>query len=150
MPTSSLLQKEKEKEELRELRAQEREERKLAQEIAAARKKLEKERKQYLAAYRDASKRLGAAASEKERADLQEKVDEFSERKLDDVDVAVKDVDYREANQKAGFVYIISNVGSFGEGGVQDRHDAEARADGKDPRARRCVRFSPSTSTFTR
>lgn len=108
------LQKEKEKEELRELRAQEREERKLAQEIAAARKKLEKERKQYLAAYRDASKRLGAA-SEKERADLQEKVDDLK-RKLDDVDVAVKDVDYREANQKAGFVYIISNVGSFGEG----------------------------------
>lgn len=108
------LQKEKEKEELRELRAQEREERKLAQEIAAARKKLEKERKQYLAAYRDASKRLGAAP-EKERADLQEKVDELR-RKLDDVDAAVKDVDYREANQKAGFVYIISNVGSFGEG----------------------------------
>jgi hypothetical protein len=36
--------------------------------------------------------------------------------KLDDVDVAIKDVDYREANQKAGYVYIISNIGSFGEG----------------------------------
>ncbi|WP_276684465.1 DUF4041 domain-containing protein, partial [Slackia piriformis] len=94
------LQKEKEKEELRELRAQEREERKLAQEIAAARKKLEKERKQYLAAYRDASKRLGAA-SEKERADLQEKVDDLK-RKLDDVDVAVKDGDCRGAYDKRG------------------------------------------------
>lgn len=108
------LQKEREKEELRELKAQEREERKLAQEIAAARKKLEKERKQYLAAYRDASKRLDETP-ENERIDLQEKVDELR-RKLDDVEAAVKDVDYREANQKAGFVYVISNVGSFGEG----------------------------------
>ena len=46
------LQKEREKEALREAREQEREARKLAQEIAAARKKLEKERKQYLSAYK--------------------------------------------------------------------------------------------------
>lgn len=32
------------------------------------------------------------------------------------MDAAVADVDYREANQKAGFVYVISNIGSFGEG----------------------------------
>ena len=27
----------------------------------------------------------------------------------------MKDIDYREANKKAGYVYIISNIGSFGE-----------------------------------
>ena len=28
----------------------------------------------------------------------------------------MQQIDYREANQKAGYVYIISNVGAFGEG----------------------------------
>lgn len=108
------LQKEREKEALREAREQEREARKLAQEIAAARKKLEKERKQYLSAYKEIAERL-KGASDEERADLEAKADELK-AKLDDVDAAVADVDYREANQKAGFVYVISNIGSFGEG----------------------------------
>lgn len=108
------LQKEREKEALCEAREQEREARKLAQEIAAARKKLEKERKQYLSAYKEISERL-KDASDDERADLEAKADELK-AKLDDVDAAVADVDYREANQKAGFVYVISNIGSFGEG----------------------------------
>ena len=108
------LQKEREKEALREAHEQEREARKLAQEIAAARKKLEKERKQYLSAYKEISERL-KDASDDERADLEAKADELK-AKLDDVDAAVADVDYREANQKAGFVYVISNIGSFGEG----------------------------------
>lgn len=108
------LQKEREKEALREAREQEREARKLAQEIAAARKKLEKERKQYLSAYEEISERL-KDASDEERADLEAKAAELK-MKLDDVDAAVADVDYREANQKAGFVYVISNIGSFGEG----------------------------------
>lgn len=108
------LQKEREKEALREAREQEREARKLAQEIAAARKKLEKERKQYLSAYKEIAERL-KGASDGERADLEARADELKAR-LDDVDAAVADVDYREANQKAGFVYVISNIGSFGEG----------------------------------
>lgn len=108
------LQKEQEKEALREAREQEREARKLAQEIAAARKKLEKEKKQYLAAYKDIAARL-EDATEEDRANLEEKAAELK-AKLEDVDAAVADVDYREANQKAGFVYVISNIGSFGEG----------------------------------
>lgn len=108
------LQKEKEREEIRELKEQEREAKKLAKEIAAERKKLEKEKRQYLNAYEDIVKRL-RDASDEEKTDLIEKADELKE-KLDDVDIAVQNVDYREANQKAGFVYIISNVGSFGEG----------------------------------
>ena len=35
---------------------------------------------------------------------------------MGEVDAAIRDVDYREANKRAGFVYVISNVGSFGEG----------------------------------
>ena len=33
----------------------------------------------------------------------------------DETEKAMKDIDYREANKRAGYVYIISNVGSFGE-----------------------------------
>lgn len=108
------LEKEAEKEALREAREKEREERKLAQEIAAERKKLEKEKQQYLSAFKSIAKRL-ENASDEERADLEAKATELKE-KLQDVDEAFENVDYREANQKAGYVYIISNIGSFGEG----------------------------------
>ena len=108
------LQKEKEKEEIREAREKEREERKLAKEIADKRKKLEKEKKQYLSAYEDIERRI-ATASEEDKPGLISKAAELK-GKLADVDVAVRDVDYREANQKAGYVYVISNIGSFGEG----------------------------------
>lgn len=37
------------------------------------------------------------------------------ETELSNIDKSIKDIDYREANQKAGYVYVISNVGSFGE-----------------------------------
>ena len=36
------------------------------------------------------------------------------EEKLADVQRAIDEVDYRAANIRAGFVYVISNVGSFG------------------------------------
>lgn len=106
--------KDEEKEALRAALEREREEKKLAQEIAAERRRLEKERKQYQAAYDDIMKRLENAEDE-EAQELEKKAKELRE-KLDDVDRATRDVDYREANQKAGYVYVISNVGSFGEG----------------------------------
>ncbi|MDD3177144.1 MAG: DUF4041 domain-containing protein [Atopobiaceae bacterium] len=106
-------QKEKEREAIREAKEQEREELKLAKEIAAKRKELERERMKYKAAYDDVAKRLSTASGD-ERTDLEQKAEELKGR-LSDVDVAVADVDYREANKKAGFVYVISNIGSFGK-----------------------------------
>lgn len=38
----------------------------------------------------------------------------YASTKLTDLDNALKDIDYREANQKAGYVYIASNIGAFG------------------------------------
>ncbi len=108
------LQKEREREEIRAAREREREERKLAAEIAAERKKLEKEKMQYLAAYKEIAERLLAAGTE-ERDDLERRAEELKGR-LEDAEAAIQNVDYREANQKAGFVYVISNIGSFGEG----------------------------------
>lgn len=32
------------------------------------------------------------------------------------MDAALTNIDYRRANERAGYVYIISNIGSFGEG----------------------------------
>jgi ribosomal protein L7/L12 len=37
------------------------------------------------------------------------------EIELDNINVKLNDIDYRQNNQKAGYVYIISNIGSFGE-----------------------------------
>lgn len=34
---------------------------------------------------------------------------------LEELDKSLKEIDYREANQKAGYVYIISNIGTFGK-----------------------------------
>lgn len=39
--------------------------------------------------------------------------------KLADVQRAIDDVDYRSANIRAGYVYIISNIGSFGRNMVK-------------------------------
>lgn len=106
--------KEDEKERLRELKVQEREAKKLEKEIEAERKKLEKEQQQYSRALADIIAKLESASPDDVEA-LEAKKAEI-EANLDDVAKAVADVDYREANQKAGYVYIISNIGSFGEG----------------------------------
>ena len=105
--------KEEEKERMRALREQEREETKLKKEIAEQRKKLEKERKQNQLALDDVLKRMQKAEGD-ELAALEEKKAEL-EHTLDEIEKAKYDVDYREANKKAGFVYVISNIGSFGE-----------------------------------
>ena len=55
------------------------------------------------------------------------------ESHITELDVAIKDIDYREANKRAGYVYIISNVGSFGEDiykiGMTRRLDPMERVD---------------------
>lgn len=105
--------KEEEKERLREQREREREEKKLAKEIAEKRKKLEKERRQYQQELTSVYERLKDAEGETKEA-LEAKKAELEE-KLTDNEKAKEDVDYREANQRAGYVYVISNIGSFGD-----------------------------------
>ena len=105
--------KEEEKERLRELREQEREEKKLQKEIAEQRKKLEKERKQYQKELDSVVEQIKNAEGETLAA-LEAKKAEL-ENELGEISKAKQDVDYREANQRAGYVYVISNVGSFGE-----------------------------------
>ena len=107
--------KQEEKEALRALREQQREEAKLAKEIEAARKEAEKERKHYLQALDKLKLQLADCEDEAEKEALIEKQNDLIDH-LDDLAAKMEDIDYRQSNQRAGYVYVISNVGSFGEG----------------------------------
>ena len=103
--------KQEEKERLKELKEQQKEAAKVQKEIEEERKKLAKEQAQYQNAL---SNLLAQIEKNGENADLLAKKEEL-EKQLGEIEKAVEDVDYRAANQKAGYVYIISNIGSFGE-----------------------------------
>lgn len=107
--------KQEEKERLRQLRAEERERAKLEKEIAEARKKIEKEQKHYASALATLEKQLSKTSDPNEISALEEKRAEIQSH-MTELSKAREQVDYREANQKAGYVYIISNIGAFGEG----------------------------------
>ena len=121
--------KQEEKEAQKEARAELREAAKLQKEIAEQRKKIEKEQTHYETAY---SKLLKQLQEDPDNTNLLAKKEEL-EHQLCDIEKAIKDVDYREANQKAGYVYIISNIGAFGENvykiGMTRRLDPQDRID---------------------
>jgi len=102
---------EHEKDILREQREQEREDKKLQQEIARERAKIEKD-----------ETHINTELARLYRLLLQERSDKESlkgeiknlEGKLTELDKRKTDVDFREAHAKAGYIYVISNVGSFG------------------------------------
>lgn len=105
--------KEDEKEEQRRIREQLREEARLQKEIEEARKNVEKEQKHYAIALEKVNEQL-SVCNESSKAELENKKSEI-EKRLSELDAAMKDMDYREANKRAGYVYVISNIGSFGE-----------------------------------
>ena len=109
------VRKQEEKEEAKQLRAEMREQQRLESEIRAAREKIAKERKHFAAALRDLQLRLAKASSEEERSSLIAKISEVEAGRAD-LDREEKVIDYREQNAKAGYVYVISNIGAFGEG----------------------------------
>ena len=80
-----------------------REERKVQQEIERERERLEKERQHF-------SNALEAVKANGDQAAI-----DRIQKQLDDVHHAIEHVDYRAANIRAGFVYVISNIGAFGE-----------------------------------
>ena len=125
------MKKQQEKEEQKAIREQIREEAKLQKEIEEARKKIAKEQTHYTNALQKINNQL-EHADESEKADLLLKKQEI-EAQLVEIDKSIKDIDYREANAKAGYVYIISNVGSFGENvykiGMTRRLDPMDRVD---------------------
>lgn len=106
------LKKQEEKEALREARAEMREAAKLQKEIDEQRKKVEKEQQHYKNALLTVLKQIDDSTTPS--AELLQKKEEL-ETQLGEIDLTIKDLDYREANQRAGYVYVISNIGAFGE-----------------------------------
>jgi len=94
------MKKEEEREAARAERERLREERKVEMELAAARESLEKERSHILTVI-EKVRALGSS-------------DPALEQKLADIDSAITLNDYRAANIRAGYVYVISNRGAFG------------------------------------
>lgn len=96
-----LMKKQEEKEEAREERARLREERKVAMELAAERERLDKERSHIV----NAIQKLQATGGNDAELEL----------RLAELDAAIAQNDYRAANIRAGYVYVISNRGAFGD-----------------------------------
>ena len=95
------MKKQEEKEAAREERASLREERRVEKELAEERARLDKERNHIQNA-------LSALLASGEN-------DPELEAKLADLDDAIAQNDYRAANIRAGYVYVISNRGAFGD-----------------------------------
>lgn len=121
--------KQQEKEDLKAAREEQKEQAKIQKEIEEQRKKIEKEQNHYKSAYDKLLKQLDTSP---DNSELLEKKAEL-ENHLGDIDKALSDIDYRQANMKAGYVYIISNIGAFGENvykiGMTRRLDPQERID---------------------
>jgi hypothetical protein len=106
--TSDFLMKvQEEREAAREERERLREERKAEQELAAERERLDKERAHYANALQTLTSNGDAAGMAEVAA------------KLEAIDAAIAHNDFRSANIRAGYVYVISNTGAFGSNVVK-------------------------------
>jgi hypothetical protein len=106
--------KQEEKEEQRRLREEIREQEKLEREIRTARERIIKERKHFSKAIEEIKNRIESSKNEIEVQELNLKLNELVGQNSN-LDQEEKQIDYREQNAKAGYVYVISNLGSFGE-----------------------------------
>jgi len=100
-----LMKKQEEKEISREERGRLREERRVEKELAHERERLNKERRHIINAI--------SALKEAGESDLD------LEGRLGVIDEAIAENDYRLANVRAGYVYVISNRGAFGDNVVK-------------------------------
>lgn len=96
------------------IKAQMLEEEKARREIEAKKKKLEKDEKQFSNEITKMMKYLQKTTNDAEKDLYLEKIKEL-EGKLKELTEEREVLLEREANARAGFVYIISNIGSFGE-----------------------------------
>lgn len=100
-----LVKKQEEKDAAREERARLREEAHVQRELEEERARLDKERLHLL----NTLSTLHAQGRD----------DPALEQRLSDVDRAIEDNDFRAANIRAGYIYVISNEGAFGKGVVK-------------------------------
>lgn len=127
------VKKQEEKEEQKRIREELREQAKLQKELVEARKNTDKDLKHFKNALDDIVLQLENSAlnEEKREALLGKKVE--IEKKVEELTEKLIDIDYRQSNQKAGYVYVISNIGAFGENiykiGMTRRLEPQERVD---------------------
>lgn len=121
--------KQQELEDARIARAEQQEQERLQKELEAEQSKLEKEQAHYQNAFEHLCHQLENTPND---PNLLAKHSEL-EKQLADIDLALTNLDYRQANMRAGYVYIISNIGAFGKDvykiGMTRRLDPQERID---------------------
>ena len=109
------VKKQEEKEEQKRIREELREEAKLKKELEEAKKNTLKDITHFETALSKLNEQLKSNnLSDEEIKNLQLKKEEL-EKNIDNLNLSLKDIDYRQENQRAGYVYIISNIGAFGK-----------------------------------
>ena len=123
--------KQREKEEQQRIKEQMKEEERVRKELEAEEKKVEKEEQHFMNEINKLQKRM-AKENEKQQAILLKQIEEL-QSKLAEISEVKADIMNRRMNNKAGYVYVISNKGSFGENvykiGVTRRLDPQIRVD---------------------
>lgn len=109
-----MVKQDEEKEQRKAIREQMVEEDKVRREIEKEKQKIDKEVTQFTNQVNKLMAYMQKAKDEVERAMYIDKISELEE-KLKALEADKKNVLQREQNTRAGFVYIISNIGSFGE-----------------------------------
>lgn len=123
------LKKEEEKEALREAREREREEKKLQKQLEKEKNKFEKENNKLEEEIKKATEEL-AKANDEEQNKLKAEIEKLKKALADNEEEIEKINEWKE-KPGAGYVYIISNEGSFGDGvfkiGVTRRDNPDDR-----------------------
>lgn len=104
-----------EKEYIREQREIERENAKVQKEIEEERKRIAKEKAHYENVLHRLQEQLEETITDPEKYEaITERIADV-DNELSSLEEALKQVDYRQANERAGYVYVISNIGAFGD-----------------------------------
>ncbi|MBO0450321.1 DUF4041 domain-containing protein [Enterococcus sp. MJM12] len=106
--------KQDEKEELKEQREREREEKALQKEIQSKKKVIDKDIKHYQNLIDELKKKISESSSDEERDSIEQQIIDLGV-KVKEREEEKEELDYRTAHASAGYVYIISNIGAFGD-----------------------------------
>ena len=108
------LKKEQEREQQKAIKEQMLEEEKVRREIERQRKEIAKDQSQFTNELNKLMKYMQSTTNDVEKQLYVDKIKEL-EDKLKELETKKATIDKREENAKAGFVYVISNIGSFGD-----------------------------------
>lgn len=106
--------KQEEKEAIRLARLEEKEIAKAKKELEEKKKAAIKEQKHYQIAREKLMQQLSTTNNKEEMEEVQEQIQTL-DNSLETIEDNLKSLDYRQTNNRAGYVYVISNIGSFGE-----------------------------------